>query len=848
MKLLYKILYNEKYWLIKAKVKFYLFKLRKINFLVRARIIKIKNETQVGFFYWSKTISGILRTTLVVILLFVADNFLLSLNSYFPSWLQNIQTHISEKDIQGDIFTLLTVILSVAGLLLALFYPLLATVASTAYSKIRSDIRQVLIRERYSQFFVRQLAFLVAVVFIILFSTLFHNPVGLLTVLFVGLFTLRAIFSVIKTGLGIFNFFDPSNLMYTIIDELKSYTQRTTIKGIHWEDENFQASYQKNANNLLEQADIIVGLCAKEEYLQDTSFENTIKQLTYYLRYYLDIKSSIPTTSRWYPYKAKYKSLFNVNMSKREIAQRTNSFIQPDFLPNQYWIEERIISSFSKVIENFTEKKLDEPVLISLRYLIVIAKDLGRRADLYSANLLLSKSKAIIQKLEINQIDIKQEAQDELLTKFSIVESYLLIIEEIYLGFFNRVDELKKEEFCKMILNINWEKDQAVYELKLIDGLTSFFERIRKDVLYEKKIEGKYITPDWALIQFLSMQYIFLIQNALEELSLFPQSHIISTIRSFEKNNQTLLSTFIALRSRHTIWKISGNLERIKSVTEQFNDLQKQKQTRWAKIDFNMLQNKLIKYEKFLKGIIFKNINSLTSIKWNENLPDLFAESYSVLCEEINDALFTNDIETLKKYFKEFIHAAINASVLIRYYSMEQKYEDYYINRLSNQTIMDLLDLGGLFLIYSIINDNYGIWEICVETWDKYLEDNFKDEESEKKFIESLLANYGYWQTNLHTVQEGFERAHHRKLSLNQKLKDLGYINEDYSFYRTFLPNELKKEKDILKRIIKEYFSSDHFYINFADFFIELYLRCRISSKEVNNNLYKRRLYKEFNL
>lgn len=841
MKMFHKLLYKERYWSLKAKFNHYRFLIHRKIFVSKEKINKIKLRWNLGFKFWKSTINNIVKASLLVILFLYLDHLALHYIKDLPDWLKEIYSNLIIITVQDKIFTILSVIVSLGGLLLALFYPLLATVASSAYSKIRSDIRQLLLRERNSNFFVNQLAFLVSSALLILIATLFDVKVGLVILIFIALYTLRAIFSVVVMGFGIFNYFDPSLLMQAIVEDLKHFTTKASVNGFYWEDHNFQEAYRKEVNLLLEQSDTIVGLCASENYLQDTSFKNTINNLTHFLNIYLHIKPYIPTKSNWFTQIPDYKPLFVANMTRREMARKVNQFVQPDIKHDHYWVEESVINSFSKALNKLIVLKQWNQAIILFQDLSIIGRFLGQRANFHSSSLLMDKIGEIIRESFKGFASFKNKTTDELIYRVSIIDNYLVLIEESFIGFFNNVQSLNKVKLSGLLEKIKWSDNKDYYKAEFIDELIEYCERIHDDLVFEKSVEGKRVTPDWAVTQFVVMQYLFIVLKSIDKITSYPRNYIMSFIKTFEKEGAFIFSSLFALRGLHTIWIMQRNLDSTIPIIKSFDEIQKQKDTRWAKFDFEKYFDLMLQYTSYFKRVILKNMNKLSMIEWDKSLPNLFAESYVVVCGELNEILYKNQFNSFELYFEQFIDGAVNASSFIRQYSETQRFEEHYTNQLSNQTIMDLLDISGLALIYSKLYKDDRIWKVCQNQWDKFLDKKFENLEAEKKFIEFLLANYGYWQQELSTIQVGFERAHARQEKLNMKLEELGLLEDRYGLFESRRTNLQYDDK--IFEIISEDYSIRDLHHNYAEYFIEFYLRCRLSSKNISDNLYKRELY-----
>ena len=200
--------------------------------------------------------------------------------SIIPKWIITVQDFIPKPTYptdRGSIVSLVSVIASVSGVILALFYPILATIASSAYSKVHSSIRYLLLHEKESQAYLRRLTYLTAcAVTTLLFLSLNLLP-GNLILAFLSLYALATLFGILRIGFGVYNFFDPSTLSKIVFDKLKTSIESVTAKGEYWKDKNFQNHNHKLAFEQVENLSILTSLCVKNNEVNETSFKSIIQ-------------------------------------------------------------------------------------------------------------------------------------------------------------------------------------------------------------------------------------------------------------------------------------------------------------------------------------------------------------------------------------------------------------------------------------------------------------------------------------------------------------------------------------------------------------------------------------------
>ena len=250
--ILYKLLKYKQFWVLRKKylnTKFWInSKLYKLNRYYDER----KKSSSITSELFRLTITSTLRAIIFIIaILFVEKNLIYFFNhdsSSYSNFFKSIISIIPLIDYNNPtsreaIIEFLSAIAGVSGLILGLFFPILATIASTAYSKVSSNIRNLLFQEPYSQRFLRHITFLASSSLLILVSIALGFYPNILVIGFVILFSIATLYSLINLGLGIFQYFDPSKLMEISIKDAMKYSKEVTPKGVHWLDSSFQNHY-----------------------------------------------------------------------------------------------------------------------------------------------------------------------------------------------------------------------------------------------------------------------------------------------------------------------------------------------------------------------------------------------------------------------------------------------------------------------------------------------------------------------------------------------------------------------------------------------------------------------------
>ncbi len=810
----FKIYSKKNYWSLKNKIEQILFRFKRQTFRAKNFLSEEKYKVNSTVILIKDTFGSIFKAVGSVALLFTIEHFATdywqSHINLFPDWLIRLQELLPKPTYPDDldaVVELISVIASVTGVILALFYPILATIASTAYAKVHTSIRNLLLYEKETQAYLRRLTYLTASSIAVLLFLSFHLLPGNLVLSFLAFYAFTTLFGILKIGLGVYNFFEPSTLSGIVRKKLTDTIKNVTTDGEYWNERNFQNHNYKLAFEQTENLSLLTSLCLKDDDLKESSFKSIFQTSLYILQYYLQQKPKIPIDSLWFPNSYQHQSFFESDMSLRGISQRTNTFIQPKVKQNQFWLEERIISSLSKALKAVVESGhinvLGESILMTHS----LFDSLSAITDLRTGEILLNNlflNIILISKKKEKNVDVSnyEDWKDEL----GCVQTYCYALLRFQVGLFEVTTKFNFDKTISEYNKIDWEKKGTVYSTDFIPDLYESLNKYQHFIENEKAIEGKQITPDWYFRQSLIAEYLRVISEKIQSSIVLFDSHLLTLANHFDNENNSLLSTFTAQIGLEILHKLNYRISELKPTLVDLDKIEVCKgEFKWVKPNFDEIENLLKGYEKKCFAIIFKNIQKLSTVKWNNQFPDVFAHAYSLALIHLNECFAKNDSTEFQKCFPDFLKASINA-----FSNLNKAFKHYdKPQNISYQTLIDLMEISGYSYIYSVIYKKEEFWT-CVKTaWDK----NFAPT---KENIELLVIYHEYYETNLHGTGINF---HER----SQREKTLGYVVHSLGL----------QAKDMNDLTIKPFIKNSYHSIlhNVAELFIEIYLFTFLEAK-----------------
>jgi hypothetical protein len=825
LKLPYKIYSHKVYWNLRNKILRLDFSFKKKKAQTKEILGAEKYKITASIRHFKSTFKSILRTLLLVTSLFLIEHFSThfwtkNLNS-MPGWLVWLQAHIPKPSYPDDkdaIIELISVIASVTGVILALFYPILATIISSAYSKVHDSIRSLVLKESVTQDYLKKLTSTTSFSISVLLALSLGIYPGNLILSILFLYTLINLFNLLKIGLGVYTLLEPSNLLNLIIKDIFKNIQAVTINGLHWNDRSFQHINYYKAYKSAESLNLITQLCV-QEYFKEGSFILSAKKSLAILNFYLSEKPKIPIDSYWFPTIYTHSSFFASESHERSLSKNTSTFVQPKTKQNHFWLEEKIVDNISIALETVLKvgniNVLSEVILTTYG----VFDSLGASLDLKTGKIILNQlSKNIVKLSNKNLKESDIESYEDCKHQLGAVEAYCYAILRFQVGVIDRMTEFKADKVILEYNKINWKKKNTIYHTDFVPDLFETLNNFYAFVQNEKSVEGHKVTPDWYFRQSLIAQYLIIIAEKFEETIGFFRIYLLPIANSFMKEYNSILSSFTAHIGLELIQKIRYRLEMLKPTLTDIDQIEVCKgEFKWTKPNFTKTEKDLADFEHDCITIIGNNIEQLSLVKWDNQFPDVFAQSYSVISTYLNNCFLNNELENFQTHFKAFLKSAItafgNLNDTFKHFTKPQN--------ISYQTLIDIMEISGYSYIYSIIYKKPEYWDYVKEAWDN-------DFPPTKQNIELLTTYYSYYRRTLYGTGVNYTEKHQREITLSEVIKRAQLVKSDV---------------DILATPFIENSGHSSFY-NVSELFIEIYLFTFFPEAKSATALLKREFFK----
>ncbi|MFA5840257.1 MAG: hypothetical protein WC890_06360 [Candidatus Margulisiibacteriota bacterium] len=719
--------------------------------------------------------------------------------------------------------TLLSVIASISGVFIGLYFTAISVVVSSVYAKVPSDVRDLLLEEKGGNVYIRSLSIISAISLILLGYMIIGGSPGILNTLLVVVLGCYGILCFVMLGIRAFFFFDPTKLSDNVFYEFNKYLKLATINGFGWNDANFQAHYQKMAARNISTLKNIIKLCCEEQYLKKQSLPIVLQKAILILCKYEKQRCLIPSDSRWYSLVPRHKNWFLSDVSAIEIALQTHTSIQPEMIPNTYWVEDELMGMIINAI-----KKLIQQDNIEIAYEVLSAMNtyigkVGNDLEIKRGRKYLNELGKILDSYfnVPNSDNVQEKGRGDELALFDL---YGLTGLSLAMGVFEMIREGSVPGIVAKIESNDILEDKGIYKNGLLPSTLSRIEFIRKGLKFEKCVEGELISPQWYINQLILVRYAELIKESIDELVASINECFISRANSLLLNKRFILAANHAQRGLELCHKMKGQIPQMISLMGDLKAKSVNTDLPFPIIDWDAIKSKIDGAHSQLVENIAKSISSLSQIKHENNIPDYFGQAYNIVCRECYAALLNSNAVLFNHLFPLLFYGSLSAHDKLRSETKDMNQE--LSLAVTFDPLKDVMELSGYALIYSELYDVPDVWGKCGEIWGEYLDSNSRAVE----LLGYLISRYQYHRSLFISAPRDYLRMSWQ-IMFNNKLRELKLISDSFLMEYSLDRNEKIKHKSPLIRAICRGGYDPH--ISAAEVFIINYLLKRQEAKGI---------------
>ena len=624
---------------------------------------------------------------------------------------------------QTLISDILIALVSVAGVFLGLYCSYIATIFSSKYVNAPQQISNLFRDDLINSKSIKSITNYMIFSIIVITSNLLFNNIGITTVAINFILAIYMIVSYVYIGKRILTMSNAYSVAEVIYHSFFREFKKLSNSRIFANDTNFQNHIKKITYKHLETLKIINSYNLETEENKNQSLFNFMYNNLILLSSYIRIKKHIPYDSLWFK-SSEYSKWYKASEHELITALNTGTLLRNIDSTNNYWFEKELLKINEAGFDELLKKK-DYDLL--RKYISCLQQTISDSIEIndseYWIDYLETIQKKVFKLITIDNINIEAE--------LSLIESLLIV----YLNFGICLYKYYKDFNLNDILQFS--TDNVCFEKY---KYSQFFNNhtlttMYKSVKIEKELEGRKITPDWYIRQYVSKQIYdktVLFCSSLDKIN----KNIIGLANKLTASKKYTSAAFVYSKYIEWYHKIYNVLPYIGSVLEKTKTYHKETTNFiWEEYDFKCLTDSIDKSYNEVLAKWGDSVSYFALNNWDNynDFPDMLGACYNNICNFLVQSLTKNDFSAFEKTYPSLWKTAILYQELIRNDLVKIK-EPYKQNSVIITLSNPILDFGNIsgyaYLWGEIIGDKK--WQNLIDDCFEKMMSNFKEEKEEK--------------------------------------------------------------------------------------------------------------------
>lgn len=706
----------------------------------------------------SKSYKDILLPTLIsfgwaviysALIIFILELY----NRYYPT---NINFDTQAID------TFLSAIASISGVFLGLYFTAISGIASSYLLRAPQNIKQFFLTEPRGQQYIKTVAItsIVSIFYIVSKSFGHHiHPVGLV---FLSLLAAYMVIRFWQVGTSVFYSLEPQSAFPWITRDILFSMKNIIPPGLQWNKSAIQNHHRKLVAGKFDLIRNLVSFGKIEMKISDEQLIMAMRHIGGLLFSYSDFKNKVPTNSYWFETKNQFQDWTLADSSQIAIALYTGTPLQPKNVKNYTWYEEDALNISVEIFDFFSDAKKIISSAQALDILVNVIEVYAKDFDVKSAELLFKKTKSISDKIYAIQANNHLSME-----QLAFVDAQGRLAISALLGLIKYLDNYSCEDIGKRISEINWlSGKKVIYLTGLPTAMLPRLESLLNELVNEKVVEGKLVTPDWYIKTYCFQQYLFSLQSYFNFLKSLHTSHFQSNLNVLISAQQLPLAVHLIQKWKEFSAKYRRMVIELKKHIECSNSFRLLGDLPWVDFDFEKEGQTALEREKEITDKMIELLPRLKTLV-GDNLPDYFGQALTEGVQACYDACENDDHGRLKKILPAVFDATLAAHERLR-----EKVKDW--NQIDSQVIFltepleNLFEISGYAKLYAELYQNQELWSAVENLWNIYFE------AVDAKQVIQFIAAISSYRDGLFTIMPQAQLRSRWQIIFENKLRERG--------------------------------------------------------------------------
>jgi len=677
-------------------------------------------------------------------------------NRYYPA---NLNFDIQAID------TFLSVIASVSGVFLGLYFTAISGIASSYLLRAPQNVKQFFLTEPGGQQYIRTVAITTIVsIFYIVSKSFGHHihPVGLI---FLSLLAAYIVIRFWRVGTNVFYSLEPQSALPWITRDILFSMKNITPPGFQWDKPVIQNHHRGLVMAKFDLIKNLVRFGKKEMKLSDDQLIMTMRYLGGLMFSYAGFKNKTPTDSYWFETKSEFQDWTLADSSQIAIALNTGTSLQPKSVKNYAWYEEELLNIAIEILQYFSGTRKIILSAQALDVIVEIAEVYAKDFDVKSAELLFKKTKSVSD--HIYTIQVNSDSQ-KLKAQLAFIDAQGRLAISALLGLLKYLNSHPCDEIARLITKIEWLSGKKnIYLSGLPAAMLPRLESLLNNLENEKVVEGKLVTSSWYIKTYCFQQYLFSLRSYFNFLKTLHTDHFQSTLNVLTAAQQFSLAIHLIQRWKEFSSKYRKMIFDLEKHIECSNQYRLLGDLPWADFDFKKEKQIALDREREVTDKMIYLLPKLKTFILGDDLPDYFGQALTEGTQACYRSLEGNDHERLKKILPFVFDATLVAHDRLR-----EKVKDWsqIDSKLifSTEPLENLFEISGYAKLYAELYQNQKLWDVVEKLWNIY----FKAVDA-KQVIQFIAAISSY-RDSLFTIMPQATLRSNWQINFENKLREHG--------------------------------------------------------------------------
>ena len=615
---------------------------------------------------------------------------------------------------------LLAVIAGVGGVFIGLYYTAITAAMTAVYVRMPATVRQLLLEERVGNSYMRLVATTTFLALILLALRVVGAPTPSVAAPVLAVLSGVGVFGFVKLGAWAFRLFDPTTTSHLVFRNLQLSLNQVKVGGYRWREPAFQEYSRRGGERGLRTLKDLAAVCQNSEHLRDGALASLAAESLAFSELSVGAKTTIPTTSRWFPEIYVQPDWYRASDSETSMAHDTGTLLFPKSCRDVLWVEKECVEVAMSALKSFLARSEDgmtrELMLRFESYLGVLAQH-GH----------LTEVKELVEQLHsavIHAVLGRPEADEtQCLNRVALVDSVGRLWVVVLLRAADWADSLGTGSPSGLADSSAWLDPRTPYRLGLSTHALPRAEWLAERLEYERMVLGAAVTPNWYLAELLAQPEAEALSTSLGVIFRDAPQRFNAVVDQLREGHASWPTACCLSESLHYVRKAKAHLDRFKDAGERLGKERRIAELSWPADNFQELHEALT--SSFV-GVVEKMAGLLPQLPKRPNvLPDYPGQFLHTCVEEVFKLILAGDVTPMSRVLPSVFVGCLAKHDALKPTDLQP--DDLRLEgsiALSLAPILDLVELSGLSLLLSQVHPERATWPTVQRLWDGFLDAN----------------------------------------------------------------------------------------------------------------------------